>query len=157
MYICPRNRNNQMINYDFKYLTELQKLEDQGVFLPQLHTPESKLAFRYVFSKKPEKNHLPVYIQKPQRAISAADKNKQTAAGYALSCFENEEKAFEKYNEYRSHSPKIMNTLGDALSTGIIDNTDGLITTANKDSHFELFEFSTCNLSEKFQIKRTLV
>lgn len=145
-----------MITYDFKYRTELQMLEDQGIFLPQLYIPESKTSFRYVFSDKPEKNHLPVYIQTPKRAINAADKNKLTAAGFSLSCFENEEKAIIKYNEYKSHSPNIKNTLGDSLSTGIIDKTDGLITTATENSHFELFEFSTCDLSKKFQIKKTL-
>ena len=69
-----------------------------------------------------------------------------------------QKKAVAKYNEYKAHSPQIKNTLGDSLSNGIINNTDGLITTANSEStHFDLYEFSACNLSQKFQIKRTLI
>ena len=147
-----------MIDYNFKYRSELQRLkEEQGISLPQLHFPESKLAFRYVFSDKPEKNHLPIYIQTPQRAISHADKSKLTTSGYALSCFENEDKAVTKYNEYRSHSPRIKNTLGDALSYGILNDSDGMITDANKDTHFDLYESASCTLTKTFQIKKSLV
>lgn len=147
-----------MIDYNFKYRSELQRLEEeQGISLPQLHIPESKLAFRYVFSDKPEKNHLPVYIQKPQRAISDADKSRLSTSGYALSCFEDEDKAVNRYDELRSHSPKIMNTLGDALSYGILSESEGLITDANDDTHFDLYESASCTLSETFQIKKSLV
>lgn len=147
-----------MLEYDFKYRSELQNLIDRGAQMPQLHIPTSMNAYRYVFSEKPEKNHIPVYVQKPKRAISNADKNKLTTSGYALSCFENEEKAIAKYSKFQAHSPQIKNTLGDSLSNGIIDTSDGLITTPNPEStHFDLYEFSTCDLSRKFQIKRSLI
>ena len=147
-----------MLEYDFKYRLELQNLIDKGAQMPQLHIPTSKTAYRYVFSDKPDKNHIPVYIQKPKRAISDADKNKLTTSGYALSCFENEDKAVAKYNEYKAHSPQIKKTLGDSLSNGILNESDGLITTANQESsHFDLYEFRECDLSLKLQIKRTLI
>ena len=147
-----------MIDYNFKYRSELQKFEEeQGVLLPQLHIPESKPAFRYVFSDKPEKNHLPAYIQTPKRAISNADKNKITTSGYALSCFEDEDKAVNRYDELKSHSPKIKNTIGDALSYGILTESDGLITDANENTHFDLYESASCTLSETFQIKKLLI
>ena len=147
-----------MLEYDFKYRLELQNLIDKGVHMPKLHIPTSKTAYRYVFSDKPDKNHIPVYIQKPKRAISDADKNKLTTSGYALSCFENEDTAVAKYNEYKAHSPQIKKTLGDSLSNGILNESDGLITTANQESsHFDLYEFRECDLSLKFQIKRTLI
>lgn len=147
-----------MIDYKFKYHSELRKLEEeQGISLPQLHFPESKPAFRYVFSSKPEKNHLPAYIQKPQRAISDADKRKLSTSGFALSCFEDEDKAVNRYDELKASNPKIMNTLGDALSYGILTESDGLITDANDDTHFDLYESASCTLSETFQIKKSLV
>ena len=147
-----------MINYNFKYRSELQKLEEEkGISLPQLYKLESKTAFRYVFKDKPNKNHLPVYIQTPRRAISAADIGRLTTSGYALSCFEDEVKAVTRYNELRASSPKIMNTLGDALSYGILTESDGLITDANNDTHFDLYESTSCTLSETFKIKKSLV
>lgn len=147
-----------MIDYDFKYRSELQKLEEeQGISLPQLHIPESKPAFRYVFSNKPEKNHLPTYIQTPKRAISDADKSRLSSSGYALSCFEDENKAVTRYDELRASSPKIMNTLGDALSYGVLTESDGLITNANDNTHFDLYESASCTLSETFQIKKSLI
>lgn len=147
-----------MIEYQFKYRSDLQKLEEeQGILLPKLHAPNSKVAFRYVFSDKPEKNHLPTYIQKPQRAISAADKNRLSTSGYALSCFEDEYKAVSRYDELKSHSPKIKNTLGDTLSYGVLNESDGLITDANAITHFDLYESISCNLAETFQIKKSLV
>lgn len=147
-----------MIEYDFKYRSELQKLEEEkGISLPQLHIPKSKPAFRYVFSDKPEKNHIPAYIQKPQRIISDADRSKLSTSGYALSCFEDENKAVTRYNEYMSHSPRIKNTLGDALSYGNLNEPDGLITDANDDTHFDLYESASCTLSKTFQIKKTLI
>jgi len=147
-----------MIEYNFKYRSELLKLEEeQGISLPLLHIPESKQAFRYVFSKKPEKNHLPAYIQKPQRAISDADKSRLSTSGFALSCFEDEAKAVNRYDELKASYPKIRNTLGDALSFGVLNESDGLITDANDDTHFDLYESASCTLSETFQIKKSLV
>lgn len=146
-----------MLEHDFKYRSELQNLIDKGAQMPHLHVPTSKTAYRYVFCNKPDKNHIPVYIQKPKRAISDADKNKLNTSGYALSCFEDEGKAIEKYNEFKAHSPQIKNTLGDSLSNGTINESDGLITTANQEStHFDLYEFKECDLSLTFQINRTL-
>lgn len=147
-----------MLEHDFKYRSELQNLIGKGAQMPQLYVPTSKTAYRYVFCNKPGKNHIPAYIQKPKRAISDADKNKLITSGYALSCFEDEEKAVEKYNEYKAHSPQIKNTLGDSLSNGTLNESDGLITTANQEStHFDLYEFRECDLSLTFQIKRTLI
>lgn len=147
-----------MIDYNFKYRSELQKLEEElGVSLPQLHSPESKPAFRYVFREKPEKNHLPVYIQKPRRIISDADFHKLSTSGYALSCFEDEDKAVTRYEELRANSPKIKNAIGDALSYGILNESDGLITNANDITHFDLYESTSCALTETFKIKKSLV
>ena len=152
------NSNRQVLEHNFKYRSELQDLIDKGAQMPQLHIPTSKTAYRYVFSDKSGKNHIPVYIQKPQRIISDADRNRLTTSGYALSCFEDEDKAVAMYNEYKAHSPQIKKTLGDSLSCGTINESDGLITIANqKSTHFDLYEFSACNLSRTFQINRTLI
>ena len=41
-------------------------------------------------------------------------------------------------------------SVGETLSTGVLDGNDGLITEEGKHTHFDLFEFESCNLSNKF-------
>lgn len=52
----------------FKYQSEIDALINKGKKMPDIFLPENKEAYRFVFCRSII-NHLPVYIQKPQRAL----------------------------------------------------------------------------------------
>lgn len=140
-----------------KYQSEIDILIDKGAKRPLLSVPENKYAYRYVFSEGSHNNHKPVYIQSPQRVISDMDKNRLSTSGYALSCFEQEDRAVQKYNELRASHRKIALTMGDALCSGTLNGNDGLITVANHETHFDLYEYQECDLSITFEITKKLI
>lgn len=146
-----------MADFVFKYQSEIDILVNKGAELPSLFDPQNKCAYRYVFSEVNSNNHKPVYIQKPQRIISDLDKNRFNTSGYALSCFEREDKAIQRYNELRATSRKIALTVGDALCSGTLNGRDGLITQASHEAHFDLYEYESCDLSTTFEIRKILV
>lgn len=128
---------------DFKYKTEIDHLLSLGFTLPDLSEPKDKTAYRFIFKDIPEKNHIPPYIQKPRRALSY----KATISGYALSCFEDEDKAKKKFQLLASNFHNIKKTIGDSISVGTITRADGMISPANiNTTHFDLYEFRECNL-----------
>lgn len=147
----------RMAEVVFKYQTEIDALIEKGARLPLLFSPLNQTAYRYVFSTDNPNNHKPVYVQKPRRAISDLDKNKLNTSGYALSCYQQEAEAIRKYNELRATIRKIALTLGDALCSGPLTREDGLITSANHDTHFDLYEYQGCDLSATFEIKKILI
>ncbi|KAA6325306.1 hypothetical protein EZS27_025471 [termite gut metagenome] len=140
----------------FKYQTEIDKLIDKGIFLPNLFKPNNKLAYRYVFRNSHINNHKPAYIQKPRRFISEMDKKKATTSGYALSCFEEMSIAIQKFNDMKSIMRNICNSIGDSLCYGNLNTDDGLITKTNVNRHFDLYEFHQCDLEKKFKITQNL-
>lgn len=78
---------------DFKYKQHIDSLLSLGITLPELVVPNDKHSYRYIFKDIPEKNHIPQYIKKPKRVLTDLDKSTATTSGYALSCFEQEDKA----------------------------------------------------------------
>ena len=52
-----------------KYQTYIDKVVSEGTVLPELMVPEDKLAYRFVFSDNPEKNHIPVCVMNPKRIL----------------------------------------------------------------------------------------
>lgn len=146
-----------MADIVFKYQSEIDILINEGAKLPSLSEPKNKDAYRYVFSEVNPNNHKPIYIQKPQRAISDMDKKRFSTSGYALSCFEQEDKAIQRYNALKANIRNIALTMGDALCNGTLNEEDGLITQANDDTHFDLYEYCDCDLSSKFKIIKVLI
>lgn len=140
-----------------KYQAQIDVLIDKGAKLPLLFDPQNKYAYRYVFSTVNPNNHKPVYIQNPQRAISDMDKNRLNTSGYALSCFEQEDKAIQKFNELRANIRNIALTMGNALCSGTLNSRDGLITRANHEAHFDLYEYHECDLSTTFEVTKILI
>ena len=144
-------------NAAFKYQSEIDVLINEGAKLPPLSEPQNKDAYRYVFREINPNNHKPVYIQNPQRIISDTDKKRINTSGYALSCFEQKDKAIQKYNALKANMRNIARTMGDALCNGTLNKEDGLITPANNESHFDLYEYCECDLSDKFKIIKILI
>jgi hypothetical protein len=144
---------------EFKYQTELNRLFENKLELPPLDVPQNKLAYRYVFDYEHPNNHKPIYIQNPKRKLSHADKDMLTTSGYALSCFEEEKLAVQKFKNLKNTHKNIGSSIGNALCIGFLDEKDGLITETNKnnDTHFDLYEYVECDLNSKFDIKKRLV
>ena len=135
----------------FKYQHEIDKLLKLGLKMPNLYSPNNLMAYRFIFKDDDENNHKPVCIQNPNRVLPDDLK----FSGYALSCYDNEEKANARYFELCKTFKKVKFTIGDSLCGGIITNDDGKISEIDtKTRHFDLYEYSNCNLSNTFTIKR---
>lgn len=137
----------------FKYSDDIEKAIVAGAVLPQLFVPNDKGAYRFVFSKSPERNHLPVCVSNPKRMLPPAVKT----SGYALSCFGIEEKALQRYAALKCSFKLIAKTIGDSIAYGQISNDDGMITEEDAStSHFDFYEFEECAPSDIFTLKTVL-
>jgi len=47
----------------------------------------------------------------------------------------------------------IAKAIGDGISSGIVTNNDGDITYPANNGHFNLFEFTSCDLSKTFTLE----
>lgn len=141
---------------DFKYATELLVIDPTAVTCPpmaNLSPIETKPVFRFVFADPNHPhNHMPIARNNPQRAIKAP----KHCELWSLSCFENMELAIEKYNVLQSNNKNLRKSVGDHLCGGILTVVDGLTGPHGNYSHYELFEYDTCNLSTTLQIIQAL-
>lgn len=157
--ICADDKNTvnlhkiwQLFGMDFKYKQHIDNLLSLGIALPELVIPNDKHSYRYIFKDIPEKNHIPQYIKKPKRALTDIEKSTATTSGYALSCFEQEDKAKDRFASLEASCRNIRKTIGDSLASGTISESDGLISIADgSTTHFDLYEYCTCNLSATFE------
>ena len=133
----------------FKYQEYIDELLAQGLKMPELHSPDGINAYRFVFSGDNGNNHKPVCIQNPSRRLP----DNERFSGYALSCFNNQEKAERRYSSLCKSFKRTPKVIGDSLCGGIIENDDGMITLQDLASgHFDLYESETCDLSKTFNI-----
>lgn len=141
----------------FKYKTEIENFISLGIALPMLDEPNDKVAYRYIFKDNPQKNHIPAFIKKPQRALTEIENSNPSTSGYALSCYEREDKAKEQFAKLEANFKKIRKSIGDSLSSGTLTNADGLISIADASStHFDLYEFCECDLNRTFKLQCAL-
>lgn len=137
----------------FKYQEAIDSyIEKTHTTLPSLIIPKDKEAFRFVFANNVAKNHLPIFLSSPQRINNP----RNHVTGFALSCFETVETAESKFCKLLKSSPNIRKTIGDSLSKGNLSSEDGMITETNTEGHFELFESTTCNLTQTFNVIKAL-
>lgn len=141
---------------EFKYKDDLNSLVGQGYKMPPLYDIELKEAYRFVFEKDIDKNHIPPYKLQPNRLKQQIKKENVKTSGFALSNFESEEKAVAFYDYLCRVCRNVRKQIGDSLSYGVLDSTDGKITDVDAKGHFDLYEFYTCDLSTKFNIVRPL-
>lgn len=141
----------------FKYKAEIEHFISLGISLPPLEDPNEKIAYRYIFKDAPQKNHIPQYIKKPQRALIEIEKTNPSTSGYALSCYEREDRAKEQFAKLEANFRRIRKSIGDSLSSGILTTADGLVSIADASStHFDLYEFCDCDLNKTFKLQYTL-
>lgn len=143
-----------MTTQNLKYKTHIDTLIQQGELLPALKSPNAQDAYRFVFSSMPERNHLPVCVSNPRRVLPPGIK----ISGYALSCFSDEQKAESRYINFSKTFKLISKTIGDSIAFGQLNNCDGLISEPDiQTTHFDFFEFTSCDASKIFTLKRTLI
>ena len=139
----------------FKYQNEIDLLLSKGFSLPKLSPPiKEGPSFRFIFSFDDSRNHLPVYVLSPNRALPG--KTKLSTSGYALSCIDSEANATAFYGFLLKSCKNIKNTIGDSLSSGCIIESDGLVSEIDNNGHFDLYEFPGCNLAHSFTVIRSL-
>lgn len=145
---------------EYKYKTQIDAQIALGAMMPKVHEPNNLYAYRYIFINDIEgKNHKPPFIVKPERAVVKPGKCIPPVEGYALSCYTDCDKAVEAYNNLVVERPFLRKQLGDTLCSGTITNNDGNVTAPNiNTTHFELFEFVDCDMSNVFTtIEKSLV
>ena len=139
------------MNELFKYHNQIQQIRESGVCCPpnELNTPNNLRAFRFVFEDSNNiRNHKPPGANNPKRILT--EKEQKKCSLYGLSCFTRQDGAKQFFSELSKQSPNFYKAVGETLSTGVLDGNDGLITEEGKHTHFDLFEFESCNLSNKF-------
>lgn len=137
----------------FKYQKYIDQLLAEGYSLPELYAPNGMNAYRYVFAADNSNNHKPVCIQNPARRLPDNEK----FSGYALSCFDDKQKAKHRYEALCKSFKKTPKAIGDSLSGGKLANGDGLITEpVSYSGHFDLYESISCDLSKTFKMLELL-
>jgi hypothetical protein len=135
----------------FKYHNEIDKVQQMGICCPpdELTVPNNLQTFRFVFEDPNHtKNHKPPGANKPHRVLTEKDQKKCSL--YGLSCFKRPDSAKQFFSELRKINPLFYKAVGETLSSGVLDGNDGLMTEEGRHTHFDLFEFENCNLSNKF-------
>jgi hypothetical protein len=135
----------------FKYQKEIQQIQELGVCCPpdELSTPNQLRVYRFVFeNSSTDKNHIPPGAINPKRILT--EKEQKKCSLYGLSCFTGEVGAKQFFSELSKHNPKFYKAVGETLSTGVLNEDDGLITEEDVYTHLDLFEFESCDLSTKF-------
>jgi len=138
----------------FKYKKEIDLLLSQGYKLPPLIHPDNIEAYRFGFQIETSRNHIPVLIEQPERKLPDSVK----LSGYALSCFDSEEKAVKRYKSIERTFPELPTKIGDSLFWGNLDNEDGMVTQPDSETgHFDLYEYINCDLNKTFEFLKLLV
>ena len=128
----------------FKYQDNITKFFNCP---PNIYTEKEMLAFRWVFSECDNNSFKPVLIIDPVRQLGDEDKN---CEGFALSMFENEEGAYEKYKKLVRNNPLLKYNFGTIIAELNLSLKDGVCSEAeNKYSHFNFHEYDETDLSKK--------
>lgn len=140
----------------FKYQPQIDELLGMGNLMPLVYDIVPSVYYRYAFSDRPEKNHIPQYISSPKRMLSDIGHQKASVTLLALSCFADERCAIDKYIKLKSSFKNIQLLIGDSLFFGTLAPSDGMVTIQNENTHFNLFESETCDLTHSFTFKQIL-
>lgn len=140
----------------FKYQKELEFFIENGCQLSKLFLPSSKEAYRYVFSKYIQNNHIPPHKLHPNRLEQQIRDGNVDLSGYALSNFETLNQAATFYRYLRKSCKNVKKQIGDSLSFGVLKSTDGMITISDNRGHFDLYESEICDLNTTFKIIKAL-
>lgn len=146
------------MNLAYKYSSELAIIHSKHPKCPpeDISEPNDLQAYRFVFKEENHiNNHKPVGLQTPQRILTTA--NSKKCCLFSLSCFLGKKEAMAFFKEMKRNHKNFEKTVGDSLCEGVLRNDDGHVSPPDDKTHFELFESSTCNLSNSFKVTESLI
>ncbi len=129
----------------FKYQALTHKLVDCP---PTIYEGKKGAFYRWVFTECGEESFTPVLIINPQRQF---DNDDLTCEGYALSMFEQEQGAFQKYKNLVSKKPQLKKVFGTMIAHLNLSDDEGVCSEyeINNYSHFNFHEHEGTDLTKK--------
>lgn len=105
-------------------------------------------AFRWAFPKCNEGSFKPVLAINPKRELGTDD---MKCLGYALSMFESEKGAYDRYKKLVHARPSLKEIYGTVMAELDISMEDGLVSELGQDSytHFSFHQYEGIDLSKK--------
>ncbi len=104
--------------------------------------------FRWVFTECDDNSFIPVLIIDPARQLGDEDK---TCEGYALSMFEQEKGAYQKYKKLVKNKPHLKANFGTKIAELQLLMSEGVSSEpeVNNYTHFNFHEYEGTNLPKK--------
>lgn len=115
---------------------------------PSTYKEENITAFRWVFAECDAESFKPVLVINPKRQLNTDD---MKCMGYALSMFETEQGAYERYKKMVYARPLLKDTYGTFIAELAISTNDGLVSPLGQDkyTHFSFHQYESVDLSKK--------
>lgn len=115
---------------------------------PKIYEGSNGAAYRWVFTKCDEESFKPVLIMSPTRQFDGDD---LTCEGYALSMFEQEQGAFQKYKKLVSKKPLLKEIFGTMIAHLNLSAEEGVCSESeiNNYTHFNFHEYEGTDLTKK--------
>ena len=124
------------------------KIADIGNCPPAPLASSSRLAYRLVFaSAQHPHNYLPPAEIRPSRKWNS---DEEFCEGYALSLFISAEALVTAMLALEASFKQLRKRLGDRITEGNIEPSDGLMDEPGASGHFNLHEYAGCDLAAKF-------
>lgn len=129
----------------FKYQDYITKFHNCP---PIVYNEKGIKAYRWVFSESDNNSFRPVLIIDPARQLGDDDKN---CEGFALSMFEQEDSAYQKYKKLVRNRPHLKNNFGTMIAELQISPNDGVCSEPEENNylHFNFHEYYYTDLSKK--------
>lgn len=110
--------------------------------------------YRFVFEDLNHRNnYMPPLVIHPQRVNSPKfSTDARKCEGYALSMFDGLDKAKRKYAKLARDFRNIERTIGCHIAEFVIEEKDGLVSTANSEGHFDLHEFEETTFLDRVRL-----
>ena len=138
-----------------KYHTELK---ESTCTLTDFQEYAKRTAYRWVFEDASDtRNFLPIYAIDSERLANDKAAGKFSCTCWAISFFNSEIQAKEKFDRMLSKNPKIHKKLGTHIAKGYLNATDGISSECDDIGHFNHFEYEEAQLVPKFSIKSCLI
>lgn len=134
---------------NFKYYEKIQAL-DLKIECPMIIEEDFEIeAYRYTYNKKVDSIDCLPQALKPGRPLrKLGDYETKICNDYAISLFNDEEKAKEYYSGLNKRTKELLGYK--YIAKGVINNRDGYCTEVEKTGHFNLHELKNCSLENKF-------
>lgn len=115
--------------------------------------PKNKIAYRWTFeSIQNTNNFIPRYLTSAYESLPKDD-----CIGYALSMFDEEDRAIARLNKICEGKKYLYKKLGTHLSKGILLEKEGVCSDSDENGHFSFFEAAEVDLSSSFTVIKPIM